>query len=32
VGGVAIIVGLAMATTSKSRMIKAGGYTVNRRI
>ncbi|GEP55956.1 hypothetical protein RSO01_31220 [Reyranella soli] len=27
-GGVAIIVGLAIATTSKSRLIKAGGYTL----
>jgi hypothetical protein len=25
-GGVAIIIGLAIATTSKSRLVKAGGY------
>lgn len=27
-GGLAIIVGLAIATTSKSRVVKAGGYAL----
>jgi len=27
-GGLAIIVGLAIATTSKSRLVKAGGYAL----
>lgn len=27
-GGVAIIVGLTIATTSKSRLVKAGGYAL----
>jgi hypothetical protein len=27
--GVAVIVGITVATTSKSRLVKAGGYTFN---